>query len=530
MSILSLIEIKNLKEKPNPVIFYFILSTIISFIILFFTFQLSINDFMSLENNYNAYITLGLLSFFFTIVFYFFRLDLLISAPPSIMLGKKLPKYKGVKLRDCLNHLYLNNKRNILTSKITFSLSLFLVVILYFLLQIKINSVTLIILLFLILIDIIFFISSYYNYKSFYTGVKLVFFMNLLHQDSKMLNGLNDFTDYIKLNQWFEAKSEFLLFIRKNLKEIYWPSSQKLIFHRILEEFREFCVNLYDKNRNNNVNQKIELLFSSLNRVLRYESRDLYEKDFITPLLESLNYFSDLKQKIYSLDKWIKFYIFDNEDFELPIDDQIIQEIGKLKNKLDLNKFRSILKANYSDDKKKEEIYRMYEIFIKEIEEIHASYLSLFLGVLHSQDFKTLLGLIKNYASFLENLFQKKLSKKARQKIYDCYKVFLKNIFKSNKRDVLKENLKMLKENKENLDELEIYIDFSKINTVQVYLDFSIISKLYYPIIRLNLRTSRLFQFEISEIYPQLKSEKTEEEIDNYLKKIAEKNELEYDN
>ncbi|TKJ20719.1 MAG: hypothetical protein CEE43_11690 [Promethearchaeota archaeon Loki_b32] len=405
-----------------------------------------------------------------------------------------------------------------------------MIILLVFLLRVENTIFSFVILPLFIIIDATLLIWSYFDYISFYTGVKLIFFMKLFHQDNKMLKEVNELKNYIKNNQWFEAKSEFLLFLRKNLKEIYYPISQKLRYHRIIEEFREFCVNIFDTHKSSGYNEKIELFFISLNRVLKYESKNLYEEDFVTPLLESLKYFSDLKRKINRWDKWIKHYVFNNEDFELLIDDQIIQEIEVLKNKLDINKFRNILKAEYSSEKEKDEIYRFYEIFIKEIKKIQSEYFSIFLSVLNLSDFKKLLGLIKNYTTSLENLFMKKLSKKECKKIYNNYKNLLDNIFETDKREILKENLKSLRKYKDDLDRLEIYIDFSKKYKILIFLDFSVINKQYYPIITLKLRTNRLFEFEVSEIFPIMRSEEIREDINQYLKKIAEKNKMKSNN
>jgi len=39
--------------------------------------------------------------------------------------------------------------------------------------------------------------------------------MNLFYQDNNMLKEIKNFIEYIKYNQWFEAKSVFISFIKK---------------------------------------------------------------------------------------------------------------------------------------------------------------------------------------------------------------------------------------------------------------------------------------------------------------------------
>ncbi|MHA1232039.1 MAG: hypothetical protein ACTSRP_13225 [Candidatus Helarchaeota archaeon] len=295
-------------------------------------------------------------------------------------------------------------------------------------------------------------------------------------------------------------------------------------------KFREFCVFLNDPNNQKlSKGDKIELFFSFFNRVYNYETKELYLNDFISPLFETLNYFYNLKKNINELDKWIKYFIFKNEDFEIPVDDQIIQVIKSLKDKLEINELRSIFKANYSIEKRKEEIYRVYEKFITQIREFHAEYLSVFLNVFNLQDFKTLLKLIREFYYSMKNHFKTKLKEKKKQYLFNCYRILITNILESNNNVIILEQLERLKNHKDDLDHLNIYIDFSKKDKIRIFLDLTIINKQYYPIINLDLMPIGMFRFQTNRIYPRITSKNLIQDINNYLRTIAEMNKLKFE-
>ena len=84
-------------------------------------------------------------------------------------------------------------------------------------------------------------------------------------------------------------------------------------------------------------------------------------------------------------------------------------------------------------------------------------------------------------------------------------------LFESGKEDQLLNELDFLRKDQSALEELEIYIDFSKKNKIQLYLDYSIINKLYYRVISIELRVKDLLDINISKITPP-PSSFTEEE------------------
>ncbi len=453
---------------------------------------------------------------------------------------KKIPnlnkyrEYRSIQLYQCIDHIFISEKKKNLFSKMLFSISLFILV-----LSFKNEDIFWIILIIGLILIMIFLRLTYNDLKDLMLSLKLIYFMKLFIQENNLINKqpIKDFIQYIEHNLWFEAQASFSQFLDAYLTSISEPFQAKIIHGVIIENFCNFFEQFPNLGRKPH-HEIANYFFNEMNLDISAGTNQSgrYSLDYINPIRLSFLYLQKFVNTIYSWDDWLTWYVFRKDYIEL---NKLIRQIDKMINLFDKNneyqKLVNKLRLLESEDIEplkihslKEEIYTQYQKIIS-----HFATLNNKLELLNIKNFfkkdllKKYLEKIRETVYFLDtNLrLKERMTRKQHQEVFTAISETLKSFIQNYELlpyqydvSAILQHIDLLNKFKFDLDKFNIFVDFSKPHEIKFKLDPEL--EIIIPFKQEDLLSRKIKNIKTAN--PQVDLVKQKRVIHEYLNKCSE--------